>query len=76
MRDFFKNRNKSLTQVAVAWVLAQPVITSAIVGASKPEQLDGSLPAVDMTLDADEMQFLNGLWYDLPRLSDPRIALR
>jgi aryl-alcohol dehydrogenase-like predicted oxidoreductase len=76
MRDFFKNRNKSLTQVAVAWVLAQPVITSAIVGASKPEQLDGSLPAVDMTLDADEMRFLNGLWYDLPRLSDPRIALR
>ncbi len=29
-----------VAQLALAWVLAQPAITSAIVGASKPEQLD------------------------------------
>ena len=29
-----------MIQVAIAWVLAQPAITSAIVGASKAEQLD------------------------------------
>jgi len=67
LKAFFEPRSKSLTQVAVAWVLAQPAITSAIVGATSVAQLDGSLPAVDLTLDADEMQFLDAIWYDLPR---------
>ncbi len=67
LKAFFEPRGKSLTQVAVAWVLAQPAITSAIVGATSVAQLDGSLPAVDLTLDADEMQFLDTIWYDLPR---------
>ena len=44
----------SLIQVAVAWVLAQPGMTSAIVGASKPEQLDASLAAADIALEPDE----------------------
>jgi len=67
LKAFFEPRGKSLTQVSVAWVLAQPAITSAIVGATSVAQLDGSLPAVDLTLDADEMQFLDAIWYDLPR---------
>jgi len=67
LKAFFEPRGKSLTQAAVAWVLAQPAITSAIVGATSVAQLDGSLPAVDLTLDADEMQFLDTIWYDLPR---------
>ena len=36
---------------AVAWTLANPAVTSAIVGASRPEQLDAILAAVDVTLD-------------------------
>lgn len=76
LQQFFAKRHKSLTQVAVAWVLAQPTITSAIIGASRAEQLDDSLPAVELKLEADEMEFLNSFWYDLPRESDPEIALR
>jgi 1-deoxyxylulose-5-phosphate synthase len=76
MQAFFAERGKPITAVAVAWVLAQPGITSAIVGASKPEHLDGSLAATEMTPDDEEMQFLNALWYDLPRDSDPATALR
>jgi aryl-alcohol dehydrogenase (NADP+) len=64
---FLKPRGKSLLQVAVAWVLAQPGMTSAIVGASKPEQLDASLAAVNVTLDADEKDACNRAWYSLPR---------
>jgi 1-deoxyxylulose-5-phosphate synthase len=60
-------RGRSLTQVAVAWVLAQPGITSAIVGASKPEQLDQSLGAVDLRLEQDELEACNAAWYRLPR---------
>jgi aryl-alcohol dehydrogenase-like predicted oxidoreductase len=65
--QYFKSRGKSILQVAIAWVLAQKDITSAIVGASKPEQLDASLAAVKVTLDADELAECNRAWYHLPR---------
>ena len=43
----------SLTRMAVAWVLAHPAVTAPIIGASRPEQLDDVLPAVDKDLGAD-----------------------
>ncbi|HEY1623411.1 MAG TPA: aldo/keto reductase [Streptosporangiaceae bacterium] len=43
----------SLVTMAVAWVLANPVITAPIIGASNPGQLDASLAAVDVKLDDD-----------------------
>jgi aryl-alcohol dehydrogenase (NADP+) len=42
----------SMTQMAIAWVLTNPVITSPIVGATRPEQLDDVLAAIDTPLDA------------------------
>jgi aryl-alcohol dehydrogenase-like predicted oxidoreductase len=40
--------------VAVAWVLATPGVTGAIVGARRPSQIDGWLPAGSLRLtDAD-----------------------
>jgi 1-deoxyxylulose-5-phosphate synthase len=42
-----------LATLAVAWVLANPAITSPIIGASKPEQLDATLAALDVKLDPD-----------------------
>ncbi|HUI66558.1 MAG TPA: aldo/keto reductase [Bacteroidota bacterium] len=76
LKNFFSPRNKNLTQVALAWVLKHPFITSAIVGATKAEQLTESLPGIDLALDDQEMQFLDGIWYTLPRSSDPRVAVR
>lgn len=76
LQEFFKDRNKTLVQVAIAWVLAQPFISSAIIGATSAKQLDDSLSATEVTLDADEMEFVNSIWYDLPRMSDPNFALR
>jgi aryl-alcohol dehydrogenase-like predicted oxidoreductase len=43
----------SLTTLAVQWVLANPVVSSAIVGASRPEQLADSLAAAEAPLDTD-----------------------
>jgi aryl-alcohol dehydrogenase (NADP+) len=43
----------SMAQMAVAWVLANPAITSPIIGASRPEQLDDSLRAVSTPLSND-----------------------
>lgn len=41
----------ALPTLAVAWVLDNPAVTSPIVGASRPEQLDATLAAVDVRLD-------------------------
>jgi aryl-alcohol dehydrogenase-like predicted oxidoreductase len=71
LRRFFQPRGKSLVQVAVAWVLAQPGITSAIVGASRPEQLDESLRSVNLKLDDEEMEACNLAWFSLPRPVKP-----
>ena len=71
LEKYFKPRGKSILQVAIAWVLAQKGITSAIVGASKPEQLDASLAAVNVTLDADELAECHRAWYHLPRPMTP-----
>jgi 1-deoxyxylulose-5-phosphate synthase len=67
LRRFFQPRGKSLVQVAVAWVLAQPGITSAIIGASRPEQLDESLAAPSLKLDEEELEACNLAWFSLPR---------
>jgi aryl-alcohol dehydrogenase-like predicted oxidoreductase len=74
--EFFLPRNKSLVQVALAWVLTQPEITSAIVGATSPEQLRQSISATEITLEEEEMEACNAVWFTLPRLRDPAVALR
>jgi aryl-alcohol dehydrogenase-like predicted oxidoreductase len=72
LQAFLHARGKSLLQVAIAWVLAQPGMTSAIVGATRPEQLDQSLAAVNLQLDDAERQACDRVWYDLPRRVPPR----
>jgi aryl-alcohol dehydrogenase-like predicted oxidoreductase len=59
LRDFFEPRGRSLAQVALAWVLDQPGITSTILGASRAEQLEQTLPAVALKLSAEELAFCN-----------------
>ncbi|MDQ3592870.1 MAG: aldo/keto reductase, partial [Actinomycetota bacterium] len=43
----------SLAQLAVAWVLANDNVASAIIGASRPEQVTENVKAADVALDAD-----------------------
>lgn len=76
LKQLCDERNVPIAQVAVAWVLAQPAITSAIVGASKAEQLDQSLPAVDLTLDEQLLAACDDIWYQLPRERNQEIAFR
>jgi aryl-alcohol dehydrogenase-like predicted oxidoreductase len=76
LQDFLATRGKSLTHVALAWVLMQRAVTAAIVGATSPEQLRDALQGVGLELDREEMDQCNEVWYDVPRARDPRIALR
>jgi 1-deoxyxylulose-5-phosphate synthase len=61
-----------LATLAIAWVLQHPAITSPIVGASKPEQLDSTLAAVDTKLDRDLVDTLNELTAPYRRGDAPR----
>ena len=76
LKTYFTARKKSLTHAALAWVLAQPGLTSAILGASSPEQLSDSLGGVEFKLEPEETEFCNSIWYRLPRIINPAIALR
>jgi aryl-alcohol dehydrogenase-like predicted oxidoreductase len=76
LKQLCDERQVSITQVAVAWVLAQAGITSAIVGASKPDQLDQSLPAADLALDAQLLEACDDIWYQLPRERNKEVAYR
>jgi aryl-alcohol dehydrogenase-like predicted oxidoreductase len=44
--------------VALAWVLARPGITAPIIGTSKAHHFDDALKALDLTLDAETMKYL------------------
>lgn len=49
----------SPARVALAWLLHQPVVTSVIIGAKRPEQLEDNLAAVDLKFSADELKQLD-----------------
>jgi aryl-alcohol dehydrogenase-like predicted oxidoreductase len=45
--------------VALAWLLARPVVSAPIIGANTPAQLAGLLPAIDLVLEAAELARLD-----------------
>jgi aryl-alcohol dehydrogenase-like predicted oxidoreductase len=55
MRPIAQARGTSVAQVALAWLLHQPQVTSVIVGAKRPEQLADNIGATGLTLGADEL---------------------
>ena len=69
IRPLAQQAGLSMPQLAVAWTLANPLITSPIVGASRPEQLDDLLPAADKALDQALKAKLDELTMDY-RLGD------
>jgi aryl-alcohol dehydrogenase-like predicted oxidoreductase len=55
MREMAAHRGVSVAQIALAWLLHQPAVTSVIVGAKKPEQLADNIGATGVALDASEL---------------------
>ena len=52
LRSVAAEAGLSLARLAIAWMLAEPAVTAPIVGASRPEQLDEVLAAVEKPIDA------------------------
>ena len=61
MRPMAQARGVSVAQIALAWLLHQPPVTSVIVGARRPDQLADNLAAVQVRLNADELQQLDAV---------------
>ncbi len=56
--DLAAKRDLSPAQVALAWMLRNPAVTSPIVGVTKPSHLSDAIGAVDVSLDDDEVAYL------------------
>ena len=59
MREIGQARGRPVAQIALAWMLADPLITSAIIGANTVEQWNEIAGAVDWTLGDEELKELN-----------------
>ncbi|MFC1806189.1 aldo/keto reductase [Planctomycetota bacterium] len=67
--------DKTMAQTAIRWLLDQPGITAAIVGASRPEQVDQNLGALDWSLDPDDWQRLADVSWPLSEGLKPHDTL-
>jgi aryl-alcohol dehydrogenase-like predicted oxidoreductase len=52
-------KDSSVAQLALAWLLHQPVVSSVIIGANSMAQLDDNLKSVDVQFTAEELQKLD-----------------
>ncbi len=57
LNDLASARGQTMAQLAIAWVLRHKVVTSALVGASRPEQLDDSIATLDnLAINPEELE--------------------
>jgi 1-deoxyxylulose-5-phosphate synthase len=56
--EIARRRGVKPTQIALAWILAKPLVTAPIVGASKLQHLDELVAALEIQLDREETAFL------------------
>lgn len=61
MEELGRAHGKTISQVALAWLLSNPVITSPIIGANNATQLNESLGAIGFRLSAEEKNVLDDL---------------
>jgi aryl-alcohol dehydrogenase-like predicted oxidoreductase len=61
MRGIAAARGSSVPQVAYAWLLARPQVSSVLVGATTLEQLDDNLAAADLVLSPEDIAALDEL---------------
>ena len=59
LEGFAATRSHSLTELAFAWLLAHPEVSSVIAGATKPEQSIANARAADWSLSSEEMKELD-----------------
>jgi aryl-alcohol dehydrogenase-like predicted oxidoreductase len=66
MREVASRHSASVAQIAIAWLLAKPVVDSVIVGASKLHQLEDNLKAIEIKLSDAEVAELDAITAPTP----------
>jgi aryl-alcohol dehydrogenase-like predicted oxidoreductase len=61
LRPMAEAHGRSLAELAIAWLLAQPQISSVIAGATRPEQVEANAKAAEWVLTADEERAIREL---------------
>ncbi|MFI8317472.1 aldo/keto reductase [Kosakonia cowanii] len=61
MRTIADSKGVSVAQIALAWLLHQQAVTSVIIGAKRPEQLDDNLAATSVQLSDEELKQLDAV---------------
>jgi aryl-alcohol dehydrogenase-like predicted oxidoreductase len=59
LKPMAERKGTSVAQLALAWLLHQPAVTSVIIGANKIEQLHDNLKAVEVELTSEDLQALD-----------------
>jgi aryl-alcohol dehydrogenase-like predicted oxidoreductase len=73
LRPIADQTGHSLTELALAWVLRRPELASAIVGASRPEQVHANAAASGIDLSPDVLEAIDGALADAP-VTRPTLA--
>jgi L-glyceraldehyde 3-phosphate reductase len=61
LNEIAKQRGQTLAEMAVAWVLRDPRVTSALVGTSKVSQVDDNVAALkNLKFSAEELRKIDG----------------
>jgi L-glyceraldehyde 3-phosphate reductase len=62
LNDLAISRGQSLAQMALAWVLRHPEVTTALIGASRPAQIDDAVGALNkLEFSGEELALIDGI---------------
>ena len=61
LKEMAQQKKCTVTQLTLAWALANPAITTVLVGATSPEQVGPNTKAVEITLTPQEVETLDNL---------------
>ena len=68
MTEIAQKRGVPNAQVALAWILHQPGVTSPIIGATKPHHIEDAIKALELKLTQEELGYLEAPYKPHPIL--------
>jgi L-glyceraldehyde 3-phosphate reductase len=74
LNEMAQKRGQSMAQMALAWVLRQPGVTSALVGASRVSQVEDSVATLNRLELIQKHSLKSGCFFTLPRLDNTTIC--
>ncbi len=68
---FAEERGHTVAQLAAAWTLAQPGVHVAVVGARRPDHIEGTAPAADIELSDDDLERIDSIMESAVAVAGP-----